>query len=127
MAAYAGPQKLSLDDGCVASDRPGVTMHELMHAIGFWHEHTRPDRDTYVSVNLDNVKESKLLYNQIFFFKTSFKRFDLKTVGILLTLSFNLCVEYRNNFIKKSEGQANTLGLPYDYGKISFVQVMETN
>lgn len=69
VAAYAGPQKLSLDDGCVASDRPGVTMHELMHAIGFWHEHTRPDRDTYVSVNLDNVKESKLLYNQIFFFK----------------------------------------------------------
>jgi hypothetical protein len=51
---------LSLEDGCVASDRPGVAMHELMHAIGFWHEHTRPDRDTYVSVNLDNVKESKL-------------------------------------------------------------------
>ena len=61
VAAYAGPQKLSLEDGCVASDRPGVAMHELMHAIGFWHEHTRPDRDTYVSVNLDNVKESKLL------------------------------------------------------------------
>ncbi len=66
-------------------------------------------------------------YNQVFFFKRRLSGF--KTVGTFLTFPFNLCVEYRNNFIKKLAGQANTLGLPYDYGKIFYsnpVKVTET-
>ena len=30
-------------------------VHELMHTIGFWHEHTRPDRDQHITVNFNNV------------------------------------------------------------------------
>lgn len=37
----------------------GVILHELGHTIGFWHEHTRPDRDDYVYVNMDNVLPSE--------------------------------------------------------------------
>jgi hypothetical protein len=33
----------------------GTTMHEMMHAIGFVHEHSRPDRDQFVQVLLQNV------------------------------------------------------------------------
>nr|CAH0109024.1 unnamed protein product [Daphnia galeata] len=50
-----GAQEVSLDDGCIASWAPGVVMHEFMHAAGFFHEHTRPDRDTYVTINSANV------------------------------------------------------------------------
>ncbi|CAK8684133.1 low choriolytic enzyme-like [Clavelina lepadiformis] len=33
----------------------GSIMHELMHAVGFWHEHTRPDRDNFVAIKWANL------------------------------------------------------------------------
>lgn len=52
-------QVLSLQRfGCV---RHGIIQHEMMHTLGFYHEHTRSDRDQYVKINWDNVKECKSL------------------------------------------------------------------
>lgn len=42
------PQGIALSSGCI---RFSVVVHELGHAIGFYHEHNRPDRDDYISLS----------------------------------------------------------------------------
>ena len=31
-------------------------VHEFLHTLGFVHEHTRPDRDDFISINFDNIE-----------------------------------------------------------------------
>lgn len=45
-------QILSLGPGC---DHKAVIEHELLHALGFYHEQSRTDRDDYVDIWLDQV------------------------------------------------------------------------
>lgn len=50
-----GRQELNLQSpGCTT--KVGTVMHELMHAVGFLHEHTREDRDSHVDVLTQNIK-----------------------------------------------------------------------
>uniref|UniRef100_A0A182MVX6 Metalloendopeptidase n=1 Tax=Anopheles culicifacies TaxID=139723 RepID=A0A182MVX6_9DIPT len=43
---------------------PGTILHELMHVIGFLHQHTRPDRDQHVCVLYGNIIDHPVaLYN----------------------------------------------------------------
>jgi hypothetical protein len=49
-----GKQIVSLSTRCNTM----FTAHELGHVLGFWHEHSRADRNSYIRIIWENIKES---------------------------------------------------------------------
>jgi NAD-dependent dihydropyrimidine dehydrogenase PreA subunit len=50
-----GKQDLSLGRGCTNVD--STIQHEFMHALGFYHEQSRPDRDNHIFIDFDRTEE----------------------------------------------------------------------
>ena len=52
------PQVISLQvPGC--TNKLGTAVHEMMHALGFFHEQSRMDRDNFINIDWNNIKTSK--------------------------------------------------------------------
>ncbi|XP_078007911.1 meprin A subunit beta [Phascolarctos cinereus] len=47
-----GKQIISIGNNC---DRIATVQHEFLHALGFWHEQSRSDRDDYVMIMEDQI------------------------------------------------------------------------
>jgi len=50
-------QSVSLVSGC--QSRRGTIIHEIMHALGFFHEQSRTDRDEYVTIVTANIQNGR--------------------------------------------------------------------
>lgn len=55
----ANGQELSIGTGC---DHVAIVEHLILHALGFYHEEERYDRDDYVQIELDHVIEGGDIY-----------------------------------------------------------------
>ncbi|XP_063298109.1 astacin-like metalloendopeptidase isoform X2 [Pelobates fuscus] len=58
LGKVGGKQTASLNqDGCVTSE---TVQHEMIHALGFYHEQSRSDRDKYVNILSQNICPGKI-------------------------------------------------------------------
>jgi len=72
-----GKQQISLASGC----GNGSTIHEILHALGMWHEQSREDRNSFVTVNWENIQEGREHnFNQHIIDGTDIGRYDYGSI-----------------------------------------------
>ncbi|XP_053305216.1 embryonic protein UVS.2-like [Spea bombifrons] len=73
-----GEQEISLHrSGCL---KKGITQHELNHALGFYHEQARTDRDEYVTIVTENINPDDLKHFDIVPTKNLGMKYDYESV-----------------------------------------------
>lgn len=65
-----GKQTIGLAGYCQSNNLNSISVivHEILHSLGFYHTHTRSDRDDYVTIHLDNIRPEH---------RHNFNKFDL--------------------------------------------------
>ncbi|XP_065688215.1 meprin A subunit beta [Patagioenas fasciata] len=81
-----GLQELSIGANC---DRIATIEHEFLHALGFWHEQSRSDRDDYVSIIWERIQSGT---------SHNFDKYDDKTSDSLnVPYDYNSVMHYSKN------------------------------
>lgn len=81
-----GEQNLSLGIGCNAK---GLVIHELMHALGFFHKHSQPDREQYLNIHWQNIHPDMTKEFQIVNGRVFVKGFDMMSIMLYGPDSFS--------------------------------------
>ncbi len=106
LGRIGGGQRIFLSPPCGGQ----AILHEIMHALGFIHEHSRSDRDEYMSILWGNIKpQYHLQYMKVpEYLMEPYER---------LSMDFKSVMIYRDGFFAKKEG-LSTMRLKND-AKIS--------
>lgn len=81
-----GKQVIKLAPRC----EKGSTMHEILHSLGFWHEQSRADRDSYVRIAWDNIRDNKQYnFNQHLNDGEDIKSYDYQSIMHYGTKAFS--------------------------------------
>lgn len=97
--------------GCVVY---GIVQHELLHALGFYHEHTRSDRDQHIRINWQNIQQGKNLTVDLWL-NNQLSLYPLNFFYFYISLLMSFSTDYINNFDKMDTNNLNT---DYDYSSI---------
>ncbi|UYV68858.1 hypothetical protein LAZ67_6001291 [Cordylochernes scorpioides] len=86
-----GRQIVSLGEGCESF---GIILHELNHAVGFEHEHSRSDRDDHIEVLWDSIDEGE---------KDQFEKFEPHDNKLLTPFDFDSIMLYGPKVFSKND------------------------
>lgn len=67
----------------------GIVIHEIGHALGLLHEHTRIDRDKYVKINWENIEEGKEHNFKMYTWGVDVGDFDFNSIMLYSSYSFS--------------------------------------
>ncbi len=107
-----GRQQLSIGNGCAYA---GIVAHEFMHALGFYHEQSRYDRDNHVRILFENIRSGTegnfAKHSQV---TTSLGDYDYRSIMHYTYKSFSVnglpTIESLNPNVPSSQlGQRNAL------------------
>ena len=88
-----GRQDVNLALGC---NNTWIVVHEIMHALGFNHEQSRDDRDGFVQIQWDNIRDGKAHNFEVADYSWDFRPYD-----------FDSLMHYgRNDFCKRDAADA---------------------
>uniref|UniRef100_A0A0K0E9W9 Metalloendopeptidase n=1 Tax=Strongyloides stercoralis TaxID=6248 RepID=A0A0K0E9W9_STRER len=108
-----GRQELSLDNGCLQYD---TAIHELMHSVGFYHEHERWDRDNYISILWNNIdREAYDQFGKVDLTESSYygQPYDYRSIMHYDSMAFS-----KNGFetlVAKTNGMTPIMGSALDF------------
>ncbi|XP_062301444.1 low choriolytic enzyme-like [Scomber scombrus] len=89
LGRQGGNQTVSLDiPGCIHRN---IIQHELLHALGFEHEHSRSDRDQHVQILWKNIEDGE---------EIQFEKVETRNLGT--PYDYNSVMQYGRKFFSKN-------------------------
>ena len=102
-----GRQIINLETTNLKCHSCRTVVHEIGHAIGFWHEQSRPDRDRYVTINFTNIIDGK----EHNFMKRNDHEVDYQGV----TYDYGSIMHYHTNAFSKNESFLTIVVSKFEY------------
>ncbi|CAF4605538.1 unnamed protein product [Rotaria sp. Silwood2] len=101
---YIGNRPVSFMHGrystCMVS---GIIQHELTHVLGFYHEQSRPDRDSYVSIQWSNIQPANVF---------NFDKYNYSQVDTLMTsYDYGSVMHYERNAFAINDMQLSPIDI----------------
>ena len=105
---YPGPHILIVNLHFPSCLNYGTVLHEIGHTLGYWHEHSRPDRDSYVKIIKRNIEPKKV---------QQFRKMVVYVTTLGLSYDYDSIMHYSEKAFSKNGRRTIVVSNPQHYMK----------